>query len=954
MKLKISLRSSLALSLLTCLMLSITAQAQWSTVGSAAFSPGDAMFTSIAIGTNDTPFVSFRDAANSYKQSVMKYNGTSWVSIGAGISAGNSSYSELVINSTGTPYLAYSDGVNAGVTVKSYNNTSWPTVGSAGFSGFSSPGHEIAVDNNDIPYVVFDYNNTNAARVMKYNGSAWVYVGAAFSASIATATCILFDSNNDPYVAYNDAGNSNKATVKKYNGSSWVTVGSAGFSAGTVSDMSFAISDNDVLYLSYRDAGNSDKLTVMKYNGSAWVAVGSAGATSGEVYMTSMQIINEQPYVACSDGSGTNGYKLSVYFYNGSTWGYLGGSGGVSAGISWYLDMAKASNGDLYVSYQDYGNGNDATVMKYHFPSTTWNGTTWSGGAPTSSLDAIIASNTAPTSFTCNNLTINSGFALNTGTNVTATIHGTLTNSGNGVTGTGTLTFAKTGTTTLAGNAFSFGGTVTVSSGCTLATADKLTLSSTAANTGRIGNSAGSISGNITIQRYIPGKRAFRFLSHPFTTSQALSIITDDIDITGTGGTSNGFTATASNNPSAYWFDVSTADGSTTGNNPGWTAFTHTNGASTNSWDKGEFIRVLVRGSKGQGLTGGSYTPSAATLDMTGAVNTGTQVMTLTKGSGSAFVSCGNPLPSPVQMNTVAKGSNIDANYYVWDATSGAAGAYVTNAFTTSYILPMGAALFTTASANSNNTLTFEEADKSGSTPAGVFKTTAADDWVELLISDSKLKWDRLLIHFDDNSMDVEDKLDAVKLYNPGLDFFTLSKDGERLAIDVRPYSDKSSIPLGLTAYNRYNKYVIRTGDYSVPAGTKLILHDKYLNKQEELKAGFEYWFDVTSDIASQGNNRFEINMVGKPTSIISAEATTAMMHLIPNPARSEVKVSFDKLEGNAQLQLMNVTGQVVYAQEVNAGTGSVTIPLMNMPAGVYIVELQSANARFTEKLIKE
>lgn len=35
----------------------------------------------------------------------------------------------------------------------------------------------------------------------------------------------------------------------------------------------------------------------------------------------------------------------------------------------------------------------------------------------------------------------------------------------------------------------------------------------------------------------------------------------------------NGFTTTASNNPSAFWFDVTTADNSTAGNNPGWVAF---------------------------------------------------------------------------------------------------------------------------------------------------------------------------------------------------------------------------------------------------------------------------------------------------------------------------------------------------------------------------------------------
>jgi len=84
---------------------------------------------------------------------------------------------------------------------------------------------------------------------------------------------------------------------------------------------------------------------------------------------------------------------------------------------------------------------------------------------------------------------------------------------------------------------------------------------------------------------------------------------------------------------------------------------------------------------------------------------------------------------------------------------------------------------------------------------------------------------------------------------------------------------------------------VIKTGMFDIPAGTKLYLHDKWLNKKEELKGGFEYWFDVTADTLSQGNNRFEINMVGQPTNGIAiAESKIAKMQLVPNPARDEVK----------------------------------------------------------------
>lgn len=490
----------------------------------------------------------------------------------------------------------------------------------------------------------------------------------------------------------------------------------------------------------------------------------------------------------------------------------------------------------------------------------------------------------------------------------------------------------------------------------TLTTNGKLLLHSDASQTAYIAagsSSGGYISGSVTAEKYVPGKRTFRFVAHPFTGSIALSELTDDIDITGSGGSSNGFTTTASNNPSAFWFNVNNADTTTAGNNPGWIAFTSTGGFSTNSWDQYELMRILIRGDKGEGLTGGSYTPSDITWDYSALVNQGTQTITLTKGTNSEFVGCGNPFPSGIQMSNVSKGSNVGANYYAWDATSGAAGAYVTNPWTMSYVLPAYSAFFTTVSANSNNTLTIEEADKSdGGT--GLFKGTANDYWVELSIDDTNIHWDRLLIGLDNNSMSVEDDMDGKKLYNPGLDFYTLSKDNIRLAVDVRPYSINETIPLGLTAYNRYNRYVIKTGMYNVPAGTKLYLHDTYLNNIEELKPGTEYWFDVTSDTASQGQSRFYINLQGNTNSIETVADNRARMQLIPNPATEEVKVSFDRLAGEAQLKVVNVTGKVVFAKNLATSTGSVVIPVAQLANGIYMVELRGANAQLTQKLLKQ
>ena len=89
----------------------------------------------------------------------------------------------------------------------------------------------------------------------------------------------------------------------------------------------------------------------------------------------------------------------------------------------------------------------------------------------------------------------------------------------------------------------------------------------------------------------------FRFLAHPFNSAIALSQLTDDIDITGTGGTSNGFTATINNNPSAYYFDVASANNTSSGLNPGWTDFANT---TSNSWAKASPALIYIRGAKGE------------------------------------------------------------------------------------------------------------------------------------------------------------------------------------------------------------------------------------------------------------------------------------------------------------------------------------------------------------------
>lgn len=290
----------------------------WVNVGSSSgITGGASYYNSIAFNTaKTTPYVAFKDNANSGKTSVLSYNGSAWANIGsAGFSSGTAEYVAMALDSSDAPYVAFQDGANSGkATVMKYNGSSWVTVGSAGFTAAIAEYVHIALDTSGLPYVVYrDTSVGNKASVMRYNGSAWVNVGTVgFSAGQSAYTDIVFTSTNEPYVVFQDASNSSKATVMRYNGSAWVNVGSAGFSSNTASSTRIARDSTNTPYVVFTDNGSSNKATVMKYNGSAWVNVDSAGLTAGVAAHTAIAISStDQLFFAFQDGAASS--KLSTF-----------------------------------------------------------------------------------------------------------------------------------------------------------------------------------------------------------------------------------------------------------------------------------------------------------------------------------------------------------------------------------------------------------------------------------------------------------------------------------------------------------------------------------------------------------------------------------------------------------------------------------------------------------------
>lgn len=104
--------------------------------------------------------------------------------------------------------------------------------------------------------------------------------------------------------------------------------------------------------------------------------------------------------------------------------------------------------------------------------------------------------------------------------------------------------------------------------------------------------------------------------------------------------------------------------------------------------------------------------------------------------------------------------------------------------------------------------------------------------------------------------------------------------------------------------------------------------------------------------LAKQGG--FTINIPGGQTAGIEEAAASYLFNLYPNPAVGNVKMELGSLSEAADLRLINVSGQVVLAQTIEAVSTNqvVEIDLNNVPSGVYMVRLVTQHGAHNQRLI--
>ncbi len=663
----------------------------------------------------------------------------------------------------------------------------------------------------------------------------------------------------------------------------------------------------------------------------------------------------------------------------------------------------------------DYGQVEDYTLTilpastDYVYDNGLWTPQDPSGIATIDDNIQVLSGTTALTANTfINNVTVSPGATLDLGTTTLSTA-GNITNTGALTASDATVELNGTSAQSIFGNEFELGSlTLNNPAGAILSAPLKLTTLLTLTN-GQLNTSnlltlgsdvngtamvdvitGGSIVGNVTTERYIPARRAFRLLSSSVTSTTSININwqeggnntgtnypTDNVDpnpgygthITGSTTGENGFDATGSGNPSLFALNNGAQ---------AWEAITNTDVTTLTA---GTPLRLMVRGDRSIDLTTNAATPSNTTLRSTGTLATATIQTTgadLNHNAG-AFNFIGNPYQASVNVNDVLAGSNnIKASeVWVWDATLGARGQYVTvlldgtgssnGATSKSYHYIQPGQSFFTATENTvgdnSTSVVFNETDKAVGNDVTVFNNNATTFASSSQLIAKLYRTDRygtyaglqdnFVILYDNNYSNELTSEDVSKFYNIDENMGIL-KEGTLLSVDKLAMPTENDEVQLYNALYRVSNYTL---DITVNGFNEVTpyLEDTYTGELTMLENGLNtitFSVDETID-ASIDATRFKIVYQAQALSTEGNEAIDFAMY--PNPVTDgTLSLTATKLAGlTVDVTITNLLGQQVIAQPVSFTGATATLTnLHNLKAGVYILSITSQDVAISHRIV--
>lgn len=471
-------------------------------------------------------------------------------------------------------------------------------------------------------------------------------------------------------------------------------------------------------------------------------------------------------------------------------------------------------------------------------------------------------------------------------------------------------------------------GALTVSSG-TLSSNGAIVLKSNASSTARIANSSGSISGQITSERYV-ANNGWHFTGTVFP-SQTITDWRDDIwtqgPMPGVHTYNPGY-----NTSMIYGYDQDNDDaipfvGGTT---KGWIVPT------TSSLDQYKGYRVSINGGQ--------------TLDNRGTYTMEPSPIALNYNPSSAYAGWNlvmNPHLSAINTSGFTWGAGVQQVVVIWNPVtsqyqySGTLGG-LTGVTLNAGITPIASGQSFFVKCTSASTLTIPQTAKAAT--SGTFFRTSQEgqNALEIRIKNESSKFDACLFQFVEGSqIGYETNLDATKFTNPDMNVYTVV-GSDKFAINAMPFQGEQmivnlgySVEEGGTYGFQFDglSFLNFTGD--------VYLRDNLTNSIHSVTS------ETITFTTSSGtfNERFEIIFSNSVTSVNNLKNFSKIV-VYPNPVIGETfNVKVEDINSDTDVMVCDLLGRVI-----SKSKGCV-VSKPSTP-GQYVVKVKTPKSTYTTNFV--
>jgi len=594
----------------------------------------------------------------------------------------------------------------------------------------------------------------------------------------------------------------------------------------------------------------------------------------------------------------------------------------------------KIISGD-FESFDDVGRNRAARLKDDDVTVTTWDGSSWDFGIPDASLSASIEGNYAEPGFVCVDLFIQAGrtfeptgeievradvFSASETNNSTLVFKGSASQEFEGF--ANNIRLDNSSGLSIVGSS-TLKGTLKLTSG-NLETNGNLILNSASTGTARVATieSSGSITGNVTARRFVPGATAAWHLMGVPVTGQTQADWSDDFTLL-----SNFI-------------------------------YQHNEGGSINIEDQvngWELATGPLEPGKGyRTFLNQSFMNASATFDNSGPLTTGDFPfpINVTPGGydGGGWNLLANPYACEVDWNGFTK-SLIGGQVHFWNQSH--YGSYTTGSGISvnggSRYIPSFQGFFVKAT-GVGASLSLSETAKPSTPQSNSFLRTAANDPADaariILRGPNGDKDEAAIRWLPQSQPEFEPEFDADKLINPGMSFFSTTQEGRKSSIQVRNFDNSDIVDLGYKVSQFGAHFLEIHFGQEIFAGKTWELRDNETG----------YIFPVTADMLFpfeifEGNesSNFRFSLIGQAPQVAFSHSKIApFLRVYPNPTNGFLFV--DTPNEEIQYSFADLMGRKVKEGAFEKGSiGKINVK--DLSPGIYQIRINGLHYSFVQKV---